>query len=168
MSTNTNENYVNQNEFNTYKEETVANFSKIFTTLESNKEELSSINKEVAGLKVETAVIKTRMDSALDGIQRVNDNMDNQFELMKEIVTAREETGLLKIEDKLVKTMKDEFNKRNVETPKEDFKKQRDETDKSRLNVRLTTIAGFFSVASAGLVALIQIIPTLISSLNNH
>lgn len=165
MSTDTNETYVNKNEFNTYKEETVANFSKIFTTLEANKEELSTINKEVAGLKVETAVIKARMDSALDGIQRVNDNMDNQFELMKEIVTAREETGLLKIEDKLVKTMKDEFNKRNVETTKDDSKKQKEENDKNKLNIRLTAIGGFFSVVSAGLVALIQIIPTLLGSL---
>ena len=165
MSADTKENYVNQNEFNTYKEETVSNFSKIFTTLEANKDELSSINKEVADLKIETAVIKTRMDSALDGIQRVNDNMDNQFELMKESVNAREEVSLLRIEDKLVETMKKEFNKRKVETAKEEFKKRRDDTDKSKLNVRLTTIAGFFSVASAGLVALIQIIPTLISSL---
>lgn len=165
MSTDANENYVNKNEFNTYKEETVANFSKIFTTLEANKEELSSINKEVAGLKVETAVIKTRMDSALTGIQRVNDNMDNQFELMKETVNAREEASLLKIEDKLVKTMKEEFNKQKSESTKEDFKKRKAETDKSKLDSRLATIAGCFSVFSAGLVAFIQIIPTLLSSL---
>ena len=153
MSADNKETYVNQNEFNTYKEETASNFSKIFTTLEANKEELSSINKEVSELKIETAVIKTRMDSALDGIQRVNDNMDNQFELMKESVKAREEVSLLRIEDKLVETMKKEVNK------------QKDETDKNKMNIRLTTIAGFFSVASAGLVALIQIIPALISSL---
>lgn len=165
MSTDTNENYVNKNEFNTYKEETVANFSKIFTTLEANKDELSSINKEVADLKIETAVIKARMDSALDGIQRVNENMDNQFELMKESVNVREEVSLLRIEDKLVEIMKEEFDKRKVESTKKEFNKQSDETDKSRMNIRLTTIAGFFSVASAGLVALIQIIPTLISSL---
>ena len=165
MSTDTKENYVNQNEFNTYKEETAANFSKIFTTLEANKEELSSINKEVAELKIETAVIKARMDSALDGIQRVNENMDNQFELMKESVNVREEVSLLRIEDKLVEIMKEEFDKRKVESTKKESNKQSDETDKSRMNIRLTTIAGFFSVASAGLVALIQIIPTLISSL---
>lgn len=165
MSTDTNENYVNQNEFNTYKEETVANFSKIFTTLEANKDELSSINKEVADLKIETAVIKTRMDSALDGIQRVNENMDNQFELMKESVNVREEVSLLRIEDKLVEIMKEEFDKRKVESTKKEYNKQSDETDKNKMNIRLTTIAGFFSVASAGLVALIQIIPTLISSL---
>ena len=165
MSTDTKENYVNQNEFNTYKEETVANFSKIFTTLEANKDELSSINKEVADLKIETAVIKARMDSALDGIQRVNENMDNQFELMKESVNVREEVSLLRIEDKLVEIMKEEFDKRKVESTKKESNKQSDETDKSRMNIRLTTIAGFFSVASAGLVALIQIIPTLISSL---
>ena len=165
MSNDTKENYVNQNEFNTYKEETVANFSKIFTTLEANKDELSSINKEVADLKIETAVIKARMDSALDGIQRVNENMDNQFELMKESVNVREEVSLLRIEDKLVEIMKEEFDKRKVESTKKESNKQSDETDKSRMNIRLTTIAGFFSVASAGLVALIQIIPTLISSL---
>ena len=164
MSADNKETYVNQNEFNTYKEETASNFSKIFTTLEANKEELSSINKEVSELKIETAVIKTRMDSALDGIQRVNDNMDNQFELMKESVKAREEVSLLRIEDKLVETMKKEFNKRKVSTKKKEVNKQ-DETDKNKMNIRLTTIAGFFSVASAGLVALIQIIPALISSL---
>ncbi len=153
MSTKPKENYVNQNEFNTYKEETASNFSKIFTTLETNKDELSSINKEVADLKIETVVIKTRMDSALDGIQRVNDNMDNQFELIKESVNAREEVSLLRIEDKLVEIMNKEFNKR------------KDETNKNRMNIRLRTMAGFFSIASTGLVALIQIIPALISSL---
>ena len=105
------------------------------------------------------------MDSALDGIQRVNDNMDNQFELMKESVKAREEVSLLRIEDKLVETMKKEFNKRKASTMKKEVNKQKDETDKNKMNIRLTTIAGFFSVASAGLVALIQIIPALISSL---
>lgn len=165
MSADNKETYVNQNEFNTYKEETASNFSKIFTTLEANKEELSSINKEVSELKIETAVIKTRMDSALDGIQRVNDNMDNQFELMKESVKAREEVSLLRIEDKLVETMKKEFNKRKASTMKKELNKQKDDTDKNKMNIRLTTIAGFFSVASAGLVALIQIIPALISSL---
>ncbi len=153
MSIKPKENYVNQNEFNTYKEETASNFSKIFTTLEANKDELSSINKEVADLKIETAVIKTRMDSALDGIQRVNDNMDNHFELIKESVNARKEVSLLRIEDKLVEIINKEFNKR------------KDETNKNRMNIRLRTIAGFFSIASTGLVALIQIIPALISSL---
>lgn len=165
MSADNNEHYVNQNEFNTYKEETVANFSRIFTTLESNKEELSSINREVSDLKIETAVIKTRMDSALDAIQRVNDNMDNQFELMKESVNAREEVSLLRIEDKLVETMKDEFKKRKVEATKEESKNQKADDDTNKKNVRLSTIAGFFSVVSAGLVAFIQIIPSLISSL---
>ena len=146
--------YVRRNEFDSYRIETSKNFDKVFTGLDSTKKELDSINKDVNGIKLQTAVIETRVDSILDSIENMGKNIDTHFSLIKEASSAREESNILKMENLIEENIKNEWAKHEVATPP---KEDKDEDD-DKNSVKALVVTGLTGV----IVALVQVLPKLL------
>ena len=153
------ETYVAKDEFTTHKEETQKTFDKIFSSLEDHTKGLDIITEEMSTIKLKTAVIETRVDSILDSIDSMSENINKHFELIKEATLAREENSALKLENFIESTLdkKLEHLSSPAPTPKSEEKKP----DEGK-NEKATVISLILTGLTAVLVAGIQVLPSLL------
>ena len=157
------EDYVPREEFNNYRTETCKNFDRVFSGLKKNENNLSTINKEVGAIKVQTAVIETRVDSILSNIETMGKNMDTHFDLVKEASTAREEANTLRMERLIENTLRSEFTKSGVAAPpEEDSDTDEHDDDEDGKEKSSSVLPLVISGVTGVLVALIQILPKLL------